>query len=56
MCISGQNNSIVVSLEHRQPTELLEEKRKRHEITVAAEPAQKPAPVSDLMEALKFLR
>ena len=33
--------------------ELLEQKRKRHEITAPAEPAHKPAPVIDLMEALK---
>jgi DNA end-binding protein Ku len=33
--------------------ELLDEKRKGHEITVPAEPAHKPAAVIDLMEALK---
>jgi hypothetical protein len=33
--------------------ELLEEKRKGDEITVAADPARKPAPAIDLMEALK---
>jgi DNA end-binding protein Ku len=33
--------------------ELLEEKRKGHEITVPAEPVHTPAPVIDLMEALK---
>jgi DNA end-binding protein Ku len=32
--------------------ELLDEKRKGKEITVAPEPAHKPAPVIDLMEAL----
>jgi DNA end-binding protein Ku len=33
--------------------ELLEEKRKGHEITAPAEPTHKPAAVIDLMEALK---